>query len=238
VLAPVKVQGSEAAAEIAAAIRLMGVQPGVEVLIIGRGGGSLEDLWPFNEEIVARAIAACPIPVVSAVGHETDFTIADFAADARAATPSHAAELVFADAQELKDRIAGLTMMMDRIIDARLAGLEARLNKAMTRLARQEPAGMIQSQQHQLQLLWQKLCRAAQERIDLQSQKVDLLRQKRIALGPEQVLARGYVMAFKNRLPVTRVEQIAPEDQLTLTFHDGNAMVKVDRMERKNTDAS
>ncbi len=107
-ICPVKVQGAEAAGEIARAVEELPAVPGVEVIILARGGGSLEDLWPFNEEIVARAIARCPIPVVSAVGHEVDFTISDFVADVRAATPSHAVAVVLPDKAELQGRIARL----------------------------------------------------------------------------------------------------------------------------------
>ncbi|OGR22710.1 MAG: exodeoxyribonuclease VII large subunit, partial [Deltaproteobacteria bacterium RIFOXYB2_FULL_66_7] len=105
---PVKVQGAEAAGEIAAALDDLGAYPGVEAIVLARGGGSLEDLWPFNEEVVARAIHRCPLPVVSAVGHEVDFTIADFVADKRAPTPSAAVELVAPDKAELKRRLARL----------------------------------------------------------------------------------------------------------------------------------
>jgi exodeoxyribonuclease VII large subunit len=115
---PVKVQGAEAAGEITAALDDLGAYPGVEVIVLARGGGSLEDLWPFNEEVVARAIHRCPIPVVSAVGHEVDFTIADFVADKRAPTPSAAVELVAPDVAELHRRLARL--------GATLAGVLAR----------------------------------------------------------------------------------------------------------------
>ena len=105
-IAPVRVQGEGAAVEIAGAIRMLGSSGRVDVLIVGRGGGSIEDLWAFNEEPVARAIFACAVPVISAVGHETDVTIADFAADVRSATPSQAAEMVVASRQELLERLS------------------------------------------------------------------------------------------------------------------------------------
>jgi exodeoxyribonuclease VII large subunit len=116
---PVKVQGAEAAGEISNALDELAAVPGVEVIVLARGGGSLEDLWPFNEEVVARAIHRCPIPVVSAVGHEVDFTIADFVADRRAPTPSAAVELVVPDLAELTARLARLGGALARTIDRR-----------------------------------------------------------------------------------------------------------------------
>jgi exodeoxyribonuclease VII large subunit len=126
VLFPVRVQGKGAELEIAAAIEKMGLPeafgyPRCDVLIVGRGGGSIEDLWNFNEEIVARAIAACPIPIISAVGHEIDFTIADFVADLRAPTPSAAAELAVADGAELMQRLAQFRRRLDRVTRERMA---------------------------------------------------------------------------------------------------------------------
>jgi exodeoxyribonuclease VII large subunit len=125
---PVKVQGPDAAPEIAAALDALAAYPGVDVIVLARGGGSLEDLWPFNEEMVARAIHRCPIPVVSAVGHEVDFTIADFVADVRAATPSAAAALVAPDKGELKRRLEGLAGSLRRGWLRRLDGARRHLN--------------------------------------------------------------------------------------------------------------
>jgi exodeoxyribonuclease VII large subunit len=124
---PARVQGPEAAAEIIRGIRALNAASGFDVLIVARGGGSLEDLWPFNEEAVARALAASKIPTISAVGHETDFTIADFVADLRAATPSAAAERVVAAKDEICGRIEGLRRRADSALEVRLARLRGRV---------------------------------------------------------------------------------------------------------------
>jgi exodeoxyribonuclease VII large subunit len=133
VIAPSRVQGEGAAGEVARAIRHVSRLDGVDVVIVGRGGGSIEDLWAFNEEVVARAIAACPIPVISAVGHETDFTIADFVADLRAPTPSAAAELVVRKKDEFGAHIDRLGQRLGGAIHARISRLESRLNALLAR---------------------------------------------------------------------------------------------------------
>jgi exodeoxyribonuclease VII large subunit len=127
VIRPARVQGEGAALEIAKAIGAIGRVPGVDVVIVGRGGGSIEDLWSFNEEVVARALAGCPVPTISAVGHETDVTIADFVADLRAPTPSAAAEIVVARKDEVQARIDRLSQRLDSSARSRLHRLEARL---------------------------------------------------------------------------------------------------------------
>jgi exodeoxyribonuclease VII large subunit len=133
VIRPARVQGEGAALEIARALTAIGKVPGVDVVIVGRGGGSIEDLWAFNEEVVARAIAGCAVPTISAVGHETDVTIADFVADLRAPTPSAAAELVVARKDEVQARIDRLTQRLDSSARGRLHRLEARLRSLEAR---------------------------------------------------------------------------------------------------------
>ncbi|MBQ8537563.1 MAG: exodeoxyribonuclease VII large subunit [Clostridia bacterium] len=236
VLAPVKVQGIEAAGEIAAAIARLSVQPQVQVLIVGRGGGSLEDLWPFNEEIVARAIAASPVPVVSAVGHETDFTIADFAADVRAATPSQAAELVFADVRELGGQIDGLILNMEKAMQQTLLSLENRLHLAQNRLVRQAPQSKLDAQTHALALLHTRMAAAAQRGLEQAEKRLEAAKAKRLALGPEQVLARGYALAMRDGRAVTSVQNLAQGDALTLAFRDGQACVSVSNVKAERID--
>src|SRR5689334_13186274 len=135
VIRPARVQGEGAAGEIARGLRAIGRVKGVDVVIVGRGGGSIEDLWAFNEEIVARAIAASPVPVISAVGHETDFTIADFVADLRAPTPSAAAELVASAKDELCARIDRLGHRLRSAADGRIQSLARRVHAATARPA-------------------------------------------------------------------------------------------------------
>src|SRR5690606_23913833 len=133
VIAPSRVQGEGAAAEIARAIGRLGHLDGVDVVIAGRGGGSIEDLWAFNEEAVARAIVACPVPVISAVGHETDFTIADFVADLRAPTPSAAAELVVRKKDEFGAHIERLGQRLGGAMRGRIGRMESRVHALMAR---------------------------------------------------------------------------------------------------------
>ncbi|MFN3477711.1 MAG: exodeoxyribonuclease VII large subunit, partial [Candidatus Methylomirabilales bacterium] len=163
VLYPTPVQGEGAGGRIAAALNTAGARAECEVLLLVRGGGSLEDLWAFNEEIVARAIAACPIPVVAGVGHETDFTIADFVADRRAPTPTGAAQLATPDAAELAQRLAHLKRRLEVDLSRRLTTLAQRLDGLAQRL--RHPAERLAQQRRHLAQLARRLSLAQSARL-------------------------------------------------------------------------
>lgn len=195
VLLPVQVQGKGAERGIAAAIRRLGEPerhglPRCEVLIVGRGGGSLEDLWNFNEEVVARAIAACPIPVIAAVGHEIDFTIADFVADLRAPTPSAAAELAVPDGSELRQRLAALRRRMDRRSGERLERLAMVLGHARRGVLARGGERLLREPAMRLDALRGRLDAALRADGKQRSQRLGELGRRLEALRPERQLAQ------------------------------------------------
>jgi len=247
VLLPVQVQGQGAAEEIAAAIRHAGDLPGVDVIITGRGGGSMEDLWAFNEEIVARAIAESPVPVISAVGHETDTTIADFVADARASTPSNAAEMAVPDRREI---IAGLRGMQQHLSDAMQSLLRERRMTLLTLQRRLERCGPEQrihamlrrAQAHQARLnaaadailppLAQRIAMAGMrldsaidKRVTAPRERIDRARARLEALNPSAVLERGYALVLDGERVIGSAEAAQKHEHMTLRFHDGSVRV-------------
>jgi exodeoxyribonuclease VII large subunit len=200
---PVQVQGEGAAADIARAIARLGARADLDVLIVGRGGGSIEDLWAFNEEVVARAIAACPIPVISAVGHETDVTIADFVADLRAPTPSAAAELVVAQRDELRQRVDELALRAEGAALALLGARRDRLRMLQRHLGLLNPVAQTERHRERLEALrrrlgawWALFHLARRERLGRAAGRLE-------ALSPLGILARGYSICFA--LPTRRV---------------------------------
>ena len=201
-LAPVKVQGEGAAHSIAEGIELLGRHGAADVMIVGRGGGSFEDLWPFNEESVARAVYESPIPVISAVGHETDFTICDFVADLRAPTPSAAAELVAPDLYAILEELQHGVSAMDAALYRRLDSFKY----ASTLLKRLDAEASR---------------RTAELRRNLE-QQVSLLE----SLSPLNTLSRGYAVARKNGAAVSAA-QLAADDEISLRFSDGEAACRV-----------
>ena len=228
ILRPVRVQGEGAPAEIAAAIGDLNRQGLAEVLIVGRGGGSLEDLWAFNTEVVARAIAASAMPVISAVGHEIDVTIADFVADLRAPTPSAAAELVAASRLELERhldhlvlRLAGQIRGRLALWDERVAGFKGRLRSPLADLA-------ISRQRHLA--LERRLLRAWQGRLRETAGQLATLGARLDALSPLRTLERGYAVAVaeKDGRVVTDARDLAAGERLQLLLARGRARVVVE----------
>ena len=228
VIRPVKVQGDGAAREIAAGIADLNGSDAVDVIIVGRGGGSLEDLWAFNEEIVARAIYASRIPVVSAVGHEIDFTIADFVADHRAPTPTAAAEMVVPRKADLLEQIVMLELQLQRCMDFKLSNARENLRTWAKRLA--DPGRKLRENQQRVDELSVDLLRRFQDR--LRGCKDHLHRQtgRLNALRPLAVLERGYSITHK--LPEERIVKdaavLSSGDLVRITFALGKALCRVE----------
>lgn len=195
VLFPVRVQGRGAELEIAQAIEKMGRPeafgyPRCEVLIVGRGGGSIEDLWNFNEEVVARAIAACPIPIISAVGHEIDFTIADFVADLRAPTPSAAAELAVADGAELLERLAQWRQRLERLTHERLTRANLALAALKRGVLQRDGDKLLREPTMRLDTARGRLVQAARAAVEAVAVRVHTARGRHRALPPVRVVER------------------------------------------------
>lgn len=227
-LKPVKVQGEGAAAEIVAAIDALNRCPDVDVLIVGRGGGSLEDLWAFNEEPVARAIAASQKPVISAVGHEVDVTIADLVADVRAATPSAAAEIVAKSRLELETHLDHLAMRLQSqliqrvtLVGQQLEGLQGRLRQAAKMLAQQEVERVGQ--------LSHRLGVAMQAEMRHQTDCLGRLAGRLQALSPLEQLQRGYLIASRpgETAPIRNAGELSIDEELILRFADGQVRTRV-----------
>ncbi|TNF32688.1 MAG: exodeoxyribonuclease VII large subunit, partial [Gammaproteobacteria bacterium] len=187
---PVPVQGAAAARKIADTIKLASQRKDCDVLLLVRGGGSLEDLWSFNEEIVARAIVACDIPIVCGVGHEVDVTIADFAADMRAPTPSAAAELISPDQQSYLDTFAWYQQRLQQLIKNKLQRLQEQTGWLRKRLDQQHPLNRIQQQQQRLDELQQRLSLAWQYAVSQQDHQLHRLFSRLMAASPRQTVQR------------------------------------------------
>ena len=222
VLCPVKVQGEGAAQEIAEGLKTLDRLPQVDVIIVGRGGGSMEDLWAFNEECVARAIAACKKPVISAVGHETDFTIADFTADVRATTPSAAAEL----AVPVKDALAqDVDLLADRIahaLEQNLVRKRLQLNTLQRRLAALSPAQRGQRMRASLERLHARIEMLMHSAVTLRRHRVEQAAIRLRTSGPMETIRRGYAVVTRDDKLVRSASVVQPGDRLTVMLADGS----------------
>jgi exodeoxyribonuclease VII large subunit len=216
VLRPVQVQGAGAAADIAAAIADLNQHAEVDVLIVGRGGGSLEDLWTFNDEAVVRAIAGSTIPVVSAVGHETDFTLADFAADVRAATPTAAATLVAADGVERRRHLFAAS----RALAQAMRGLQQRERQRLALLGRRlrDPRQVLRQSRIRIDELSERSQRAVEGALRLGRARLRGQSERLEALSPLAVLNRGYAIVQKDALVVRSAAEVAAGDLVILRF--------------------
>lgn len=229
VLLPVRVQGVEAPPEIAGALRYANKYRVADVIITGRGGGSIEDLWAFNDERVARAIYASELPVISAVGHEPDVTIADFVADLRAATPSNAAELVAPDMSELRDALRSAAARLDQAVDRGLSQRRAALTELSSRRVMQSPTGFIDQRRLELDSIRLRLDAAATGRLNRERQEFARLAAKLDALSPLKVLGRGYSIALDAEgRAVREAAQLKAGDKLDLRLSRGGAKCLVE----------
>ena len=226
-LLPVPVQGEGAAQKIAEGIKLMNDNHMADVLILARGGGSLEDLWPFNEEIVAHAIYNSEIPIISAVGHETDFTIADFVADLRAPTPSAAAELAVPDIYEVKQKIIQAQNKLKILLSKKLEIIKLRYEKCMNNTAFKEPFRIVRDRQLMLDSYIKELEKQIQEKKQQSKTKYVELVSKLDALSPLKTLTRGYSIIERNDKIIKSVKDLNSGDNIKLKLIDGEKQAEI-----------
>lgn len=220
-LFPVQVQGEEAAKQISYALDFINRHKAADVIILARGGGSLEELWPFNEEIVARSIYRSEIPVISAVGHETDFSISDFVADLRAPTPSAAAELVIPDKEILVKNIMDLRLRLKKSIINRIQCERLKLDQLMKSPAMRHPLDRINQRKMDLEILSKRMADVMKRRIEKEKGNLSVLCGKLDALSPLTVLARGYSITMKEGNIIKSVKQVQNGDKLDIILSDG-----------------
>jgi exodeoxyribonuclease VII large subunit len=228
VLYPALVQGPDAPASVAAGIAYFNDTNSADVLIVGRGGGSVEDLWAFNTELVARAAAASKIPLISAVGHETDFTICDFVADRRAPTPSAAAEIAVPDTEELKQKFLNIISRERAVLGRTLEGYRQRLLRSSTSRVLLSPMNTIEDRRMAVLSLTQRMDPAIQRELEKRQGELAAASGKLSALNPMAVLTRGFCAAFNGEGKIIKsVDHIRIGDEIAIQMADGAAQAKV-----------
>lgn len=226
-LLPVPVQGKGAGEKIAEAIKIMNDNKLADVIIVARGGGSLEDLWPFNEEIVAHAIFESTIPIISAVGHETDFTIADFVADLRAPTPSAAAELAVPNISDILLELEKYNNRYRNSLKKKIELMKLRYEKCMTNRVFKQPTQKINEKYILIDMKIKQMQNSINNKVkDSKTKMVELIT-KLDTLSPLKTLARGYCLGVKEGKVINSALQLQKDDELVLKFSDGNTNVKV-----------
>ena len=231
VLLAVRVQGAEAPGEIVSALRYANRYHVADLIITGRGGGSIEDLWAFNDEAVARAIADSEIPVISAVGHEPDVTISDFVADLRAATPSNAAELAVPDQTELRQHLAAQQAILLTQMQKRLKTERQRVATLASARCLRSPVNYLNDRRMVLDYLQRRLCAAAQKLLSRDRERFVRLTAKLDAMSPLKVLGRGYSLVRSGGNPVHSVRELAVGETVSITLADGSAQAQITQLE-------
>ena len=227
ILYPALVQGENAAASIVNGIHALEKQ-NVDVIIIGRGGGSIEDLWAFNEEIVARAIFDCSIPIISAVGHETDWTIADFVADMRAPTPSAAAELAVFDYMQVEMQLRECKRRMDISLRRRLELSRERLAHLKTQMTYLSPQSRLNDNRRRLMEVEERLCLYMKQKMQECRHRLSILVEKLDANSPTKKLSGGFAyVQTSERKPLLTISQVSPEENIKIYLADGSVDAKV-----------
>jgi exodeoxyribonuclease VII large subunit len=228
VISPTPVQGEDAPALIVKALQDLEREVGPDLILLARGGGSMEDLWAFNDERVVRAIAACTVPVICGVGHETDFTLADFAADLRAPTPTAAAEQAAADREELRSSVQDLSRSLNHLMRTYLQAPRWQLDEVNMRMQMLSPRVRIRSARQQMDDLSRRATSAFSHTMLLKRTRLSSLQQSLGALNPEAVLRRGFAVITGSRGDLIRsVEQVQPGDHLQVRVSDGQFGVQV-----------
>ena len=237
-LLPVRVQGAEAPAEIAGAIRYANRYRVADLIITGRGGGSMEDLWAFNDERVARAIFDSKIPVISAVGHEPDVTISDYVADLRAATPSNAAELAVPDQQELRKKLSMMQASMEQSVQKTLKLSRQRLTGLAEKRALQSPLNYVEDRRVLLDFLSTRLHAAGQKMLHEKKQRFGRLTAALDAMSPLKVLSRGYSMVTDEAgTLVTSADTVEPGQRIHVSLRSGSLTAQVTQIQEEDRHA-
>lgn len=232
-LLPVRVQGVEAPPEIAGAIRYANEFQVADLIITGRGGGSIEDLWAFNDERVARAIYASEIPVISAVGHEPDVTISDYVADRRASTPSNAAEIAVPDSREMRELLASFEIRSSQAMRKQLSALRERLNNLRSARVLSAPTAQFDNRRMELDRMRDRLLAAEERCLSQSRERFVKLTSALDAMSPLRVLTRGYAIAAEpDGRSVRSVEELRVGQTLRVCFFDGSADCRVEDLQR------
>ena len=233
-LYPALVQGDQAPQSLCSGLEILNAINACDVIIIGRGGGSIEDLWAFNDENVVRAVASSTIPVISAVGHETDFTLCDFAADLRAPTPSAAAELAVPDRDEMRIRYDELINKIDNAISRNINIKHERFLNVASKLELLSPIGRLTVEKKDLAQRALALEQAMQKTVQTQRERLSLVSAKLTAINPLAVLSRGYSYSQKDGVVVSSASQLNSGDKINIRFADGNASAEIISVNKNN----